>query len=133
MQKYFWWTLVTLWCGIIFGLSNIPDLNSGLKYDFILRKIGHSVEFLILFFLVVKAMFTSGYNLPNKVYFFSLTFSFLYAALDEFHQKFIPGRSGVFIDVIIDCSGAAIFILLKYLLIKKNYVEHLSWKKSNKI
>lgn len=116
MQKYFWWTATILWCGIIFALSNTPDLNSGLKYDFILRKIGHSIEFLILFFLVAKAMFASGYNLGIKVYLFSLTYIFLYAVLDEFHQKFIPGRYGVFTDVIIDCSGVMSFILLKFFI-----------------
>jgi len=34
------------------------------------------------------------------------------AALDEFHQTFIPGRSGQVRDVLVDAAGAACFLLL---------------------
>lgn len=36
----------------------------------------------------------------------------LYAATDEFHQLFVPGRAGLFTDVLIDATGAAIGLLL---------------------
>jgi VanZ family protein len=40
----------------------------------------------------------------------------LVAALDEFHQAFVPGRTGVFHDVVLDTMGAlfAQFCLLLY-------------------
>lgn len=34
------------------------------------------------------------------------------AALDEFHQTFVPGRSGQVRDVLVDAAGAACFLLL---------------------
>ena len=34
-------------------------------------------------------------------------FSLLYAASDEFHQTFVPGRSGALADVIIDFAGSS--------------------------
>lgn len=36
----------------------------------------------------------------------------LYAATDEFHQLFVPGRAGLFTDVLIDATGAAIGLLV---------------------
>ncbi len=46
----------------------------------------------------------------------------LYAATDEFHQTFVPGRSGQLSDVILDSCGAAagvvFFALLLYIIDK---------------
>ena len=36
----------------------------------------------------------------------------LYAATDELHQLFVPGRAGLFTDVLIDATGAAIGLLV---------------------
>lgn len=38
------------------------------------------------------------------------------AALDEFHQTFIPGRSGQPSDVLVDLMGAACFLLVWFLV-----------------
>ena len=38
------------------------------------------------------------------------------AALDEFHQTFIPGRSGQPSDVLVDLMGAACFVLVWFLV-----------------
>ena len=38
----------------------------------------------------------------------AFAFSALYAASDEFHQLFVPGRAGLFTDVAIDSCGAAV-------------------------
>ena len=39
------------------------------------------------------------------------------ASLDELHQSFLPNRTGVPSDVLLDCSGAAILVLL-YVLVR---------------
>ena len=39
------------------------------------------------------------------------------ASLDEFHQSFLPNRTGISSDVLLDCSGAAVLVLL-YLLLR---------------
>ena len=53
----------------------------------------------------------------------NLIFSIFYAASDEFHQTFVPGRDGNIVDVLIDSSGALVGILLSsivyFLIIKK--------------
>ena len=38
------------------------------------------------------------------------------AALDEFHQTFVPGRSGQPSDVLVDLSGAACFLLVWFVV-----------------
>jgi VanZ family protein len=40
---------------------------------------------------------------------------FLYAALDEFHQSFVPTRTPLVSDVFIDTAGAAIGLLALWL------------------
>jgi VanZ family protein len=43
----------------------------------------------------------------------------LYAATDELHQLFVPGRSGEALDVLLDSAGVAVGILLLRLLLRK--------------
>ncbi len=42
----------------------------------------------------------------------------LFSASDEFHQTFVPGRSGEIRDVLIDAAGAALGILVIYGIIR---------------
>ena len=44
--------------------------------------------------------------------------TFLYACSDEFHQLFIPGRSGEFRDVMIDSTGGIIGIVFTTFIVK---------------
>ena len=46
----------------------------------------------------------------------AFAFSALYAASDEFHQLFVPGRAGLFTDVAIDSCGAALGSVLAALV-----------------
>lgn len=51
----------------------------------------------------------------------SVILSAIYAATDEFHQTFIPGRSGQFSDVLLDTAGAlagAVFFVIILGLVK---------------
>ena len=43
--------------------------------------------------------------------------TFLIASADEFHQTFLPNRTGLFRDVLLDSAGALILILLDYLVL----------------
>ena len=42
-----------------------------------------------------------------------------YAASDELHQFFVPGRSGEFLDVLLDSAGVAVGVALLWLLLRK--------------
>lgn len=112
--KLFNWLLVFLWAGLIFYLSNQPDLKSSLPvlWDFILRKLAHMAEYAILCFLIFKAL--RGHNLDvKKSLILAVIFSILYAISDEYHQTFIFGRQGRTVDVLIDSFGVIVFSILR--------------------
>ena len=51
-----------VWAGVIFALSSVPSLNSGLgTWDEVLRKCAHVTEYAILGFLLLRAI---GRELP---------------------------------------------------------------------
>lgn len=110
-----YWLPALLWASIIFALSSIPNLESGLGQDFILRKIAHILEYAILTFLLFKAFLSTG-NQPrtNKILALAMIVAFLYALSDEYHQTFIFGRQGKLGDVGIDTIGILIMALLCY-------------------
>ena len=53
--------------------------------------------------LILAAL--SSRNLNWKASALTAMISSTYAALDEYHQTFTPGRTGTFQDVAIDCLG----------------------------
>jgi len=110
------WAPVIIWMGVIFFFSGLPDLNSGLKYDFFLRKMAHITEYFILTFLFYRA-FKGSFAINNLLYFFAYPafLSVIYAISDEFHQSFVPGRTCCIRDVLIDTIGIVSFISMAYI------------------
>ena len=106
------WLPVIIWAELIFYCSSIPDLHTGLEYDFLLRKAAHVTEYFILTFLLYRA-FKGSFNL-NAFWLcvYPATLSLLYAASDEFHQLFVAGREGCVRDVLIDAVGIAGFYIM---------------------
>ena len=99
------WLPVVLWCALIAGLSAVPNLSSGLAYDFPLRKLGHMTVYGVLWWLARRAFAGSGARRPGVL---ALVFAACYAATDEWHQSFVRGRHGSPVDVAIDSAGAAL-------------------------
>jgi len=114
-MKNFWkfWVPLIVWMGFIFWFSSIPDLESGLKQDFILRKIAHILEFVILTFLFLRALRQEKISF-FKMLIFSIIFSFFYALSDEYHQTFVGGREGTLRDAGIDSIGILLMAFLWY-------------------
>ena len=98
------WLPVVAWAAMIFTLSSVPDLGTGLGgWDLVLRKLAHAAEFAVLGALLARATGRGGLALAIGV---------LYAVSDEVHQAFVPGRLGSPLDVAIDAVGVAAGILL---------------------
>ena len=99
------WAPVVAWAALIFALSSIPSLNSGLGgWDYVLRKLAHMTEYAILALLVLRA--TGSYGL-------ALSLAVAYAVSDEIHQTFVRGRHGSPVDVAIDSVGIVIALALR--------------------
>ena len=97
------WLPIVAWAAVIFTLSGIPSLSTGLgTWDLVLRKLAHVTEFAILGWLLARALA----ELP------AFATGVVYAATDELHQHFVPGREGAVLDVAIDAVGVLAGILL---------------------
>lgn len=136
-KKIIMWILFLGWISFIFYMSNQPavisDQQSGFVIDlikamgidigskfgeltnFAVRKAAHVSEYCVLAFI--------SYNLvrcytdkKNHARIYCILIVFLYACTDEIHQLFVPGRSGMFRDVLIDTSGAVIAVVVLYII-----------------
>jgi VanZ family protein len=98
---------------LIFFLSAQPNLSSGLGWiDHVARKLVHASEYALLCFLWWRALRTVTDRLRALAPAFVIAVG--YAATDEVHQRFVPGRHSTWVDVLIDSMGAAIAALLLY-------------------
>ena len=98
------WIPVVLWAGVIFTLSAIPDLGTGLgTWDLILRKLAHIAEYAILGALTYRAL---GRVPP------AIGLGSAYAVTDEVHQIFVTGRQGSPVDWLVDSAGVVVGVLL---------------------
>ena len=132
--------------GIFIGSTFIPGFDSwneqrqisfAKKIDHPVRKTAHASEYAVLGFLGAGAsVFIKKYkkdkNIENRtvadtgikyIYIFmssryrtSWLLGTFYAASDEFHQLFVPGRSGQVTDVLIDSAGVLVGVVVFYCL-----------------
>jgi VanZ family protein len=93
-----------VWGAVIFTLSSIPSLSTGLGiWDTILRKGAHVTEYAILGGLLYRALGREA---------LALALGIAYAATDELHQHFVHGRHASPVDVAIDAVGVAFGMLV---------------------
>lgn len=130
------WTLVFAWMAVIFLFSAQPAHESdGLSksvtlfiiqlikrivplaeltvdvatLNHLIRKGAHFTVYFVLGILTANALRTSG--VPTfKAVALALAICVVYAATDEIHQMFVPGRGAQVKDVLIDSAGAIVGI-----------------------
>ena len=93
---------IAVWMGVIFFGSSIPQKEMPPAFNPV-SKLGHVVEYAVLGFLIFPL--TSGRGRPIL---YAVLLSTAYAATDEFHQLFTPGRHGSPLDVLIDSFGSTV-------------------------
>lgn len=129
MKKIVKLLLIIIWLLVIFLFSNqdgstSTSLTNGIleKYLFfvdsdiffmIIRKMAHITEYFILGILVLN--FINEFKVDKKII-ISILICFILASFDEFHQLFIPDRTGCLLDVFIDMIGASLGILILSLI-----------------
>lgn len=87
------------------------------SFEHPVRKIAHFSEYTCMGILV-SILLSQWLPAGKKRCFLTILWVFLSASADEFHQLFVPERSGNFVDVLIDTSGG-IFGLLLCILVTK--------------
>ena len=103
------WALVILWMGVIFWFSAQPKEALNFGQSTLMSKLAHVIEYAIQGWLIQWAR--GGRN-RQRVGWLSWLIAVLYAATDELHQSFTPGRTPLVTDVMIDSFGAALGVRL---------------------
>ncbi len=98
------------------------------KYEVKVRKFAHASEFFVLALLFINLIYQSKGKVKWQYLLITILFCFLYACTDEFHQKFIVGRTSRFTDVLIDTCGALIAVVGVCIFKMKN-LKVIFWKK----
>ena len=84
-----------------------------LAIHIITRKAAHFTEYAILAFLAARAFRTSPRPaLANRWFIAALALVVAYALLDEYHQTFVPSRTGSVYDSLIDIAGGLTALLV---------------------
>jgi VanZ family protein len=119
MKKIVYWLPTLIWMIVIFGFSSQPSLHASAfdLLDFLIKKTAHFMEYLILATLMFFSLKKTVPKPTPSLFWFTLVISIIYAAGDEIHQLFVPGREGRLRDVLIDSSG----IVTALYLIKKHF------------
>lgn len=84
------------------------------KIEKVIRKLAHFSIYMVVGILMMLLMNTYKIKQFDKIA-ISLITGIVYASSDEIHQLFIPGRSAMITDVMIDTLGVSVGILLMFL------------------
>ena len=83
---------------------------------FLVRKSAHFVEYFILSLLILRGFRAGRRGLEPSWVLGTILLVAAYAALDEFHQSFVPGRTAAAADVLLDTTGGLAAQLVVLLL-----------------
>ncbi|HEX8776264.1 MAG TPA: VanZ family protein [Pyrinomonadaceae bacterium] len=80
---------------------------------FLVRKAAHFTEYAVLALLAARVFLSSSQKpLRRRWFLCALLLVVLYALSDEFHQSFVPSRTGSVYDSLIDMAGGLTALLL---------------------
>ena len=113
--------------GLLTRLFGEIDLYSFLIFHFYLRKTGHVVGYGMLALLLLRgwrATFDqvrawSGRVMLERSVLLAWCGTIIVAAMDEWHQTFIPSRTGTVRDVILDSIAGLAFLLVAYVWLRR--------------
>ena len=101
------WAAPVAWMGLIFYLSSRADYPSLFPSGWGDAQgiLAHLALYAVLALLWERALRTAGIRRPLL---WAFAIATLYGASDEFHQRFVPGRSGNGFDLMTDAVSAAL-------------------------
>jgi VanZ family protein len=107
--------------GAIYFLSDQPKagIPSFGIWDWLIKKGSHFLAYGVLAWLAWR-VFEAG----KRPYLAAFLLTVLYAASDEFHQTFVPGRHGTVDDVLIDSLGG----LTTLFILRKNWLRFFGFR-----
>ena len=85
--------------------------------EFPVRKAAHASEYALLGILVFGV--ARKKEMTKRQMLCAILVTVLYAASDELHQLFVPGRSCQLRDVLIDTAGAVAGVEIQYIILNR--------------
>jgi len=113
LPKTVFWLPALLWGGLTFFLSMLQ--RAGPPGETAEHKIGHIAVFSILAGTVMWALDRGHALRLSKSLVLAILIAGAYGASDEWHQKYVPGRSCEFSDVVLDTTAGALAVLAYYI------------------
>ena len=105
MRRVLVWIPAVVQAAVIFGASSVPNLTE--LPGGISDHAGHFVGYALLSALVVFALASGRWaGVTPGAAARAVLISTIYGLTDEFHQRFVPGRSPAWDDVAADFAGA---------------------------
>lgn len=120
-----YWVPVLFWMLLIITVSSLPGEYIPKVHIIEVDKIVHFFEFFILGILLLRALLNSNLNINLvRIVILSIVIASGYAAIDEWHQQFIPNRMPDFFDFLADFIGlnTGVFLYKKRRKIAKDKV-----------
>lgn len=110
------WLPALLLMGIIFVLSSRQKISVSdeMVVNFSFFKTLHVLEYALLTFFMLRGLFFTTKMRIQKMIFLSGFLAMLYGMTDEFHQTFVPTRTGQPRDVLIDLIGITCVMIFLY-------------------
>ncbi len=102
------WVPVVLWIGVILTATSVPSVPAPRTTG--ADKLGHFLLYFVLGVLTMRALWGSapiGRTVAGTIAALAI-----FAAADEWHQRFIPRRSAEVADWIADISGASLGVAI---------------------
>lgn len=108
------WVSVEICEACIEGYDQMPPATQAVylePVDHMVRKTAHFLEYALLAFLVCGCLNKGDWR-HMGAYLLPWGIATAYAASDELHQRFVPGRNGCISDVCLDSFGAICGVLV---------------------
>lgn len=100
----------------LFSSRSTSELPNFLGWDYVIKKTAHIVEYGLL-----ALAFHFAFRFEPKYRWIAWFLAVVYAATDEYHQSFVPGRHSSLVDVLIfDNIGAFMALWLYPIFGRKN-------------
>ena len=116
--RYLFLLLAVSWAGVLYYLSAQPGIGKPLLFIHE-DKILHFIAFGLLGFLAMGAIRAKGDTHHNWQVWLIVLLVGLYGVVDEFHQRFVPGRDASIYDIAADMAGGVMGAWVMYFLVKK--------------
>jgi len=108
--------------------SKLKKENIMNTMESIIRKMAHFSIYTLVGLLLMALVSTYNIKEKNRLI-ITLTTGIIYATSDEIHQSFVPGRSPMITDIVIDTMGVILGILL--IILGKKIIKKYRKNKQN--